>query len=161
MVLGSSILVMGKYDVNFILLPLMIAASGVLVSIIGTFMVSVNEGGDPQKALNRGEFGSAVIMVAVIYVLIQIYLPDTFVQNQEIFTRLGVFFATVIGLLAGLGIGLITEHYTGTGTKPVNSIVKQSMTGAATNIIAGLGVGMQSTALPISVSYTHLTLPTN
>ena len=92
MVLGSSILVMGQYDVNFIILPLMIAASGVVVSIIGTFMVSVKEGGDPQKALNRGEFGSAAIMVAVIYFLIQTYLPETFVQNQETFTSNGVFF---------------------------------------------------------------------
>jgi K(+)-stimulated pyrophosphate-energized sodium pump len=64
---------------------------------------------------------------------------------------MGVFYATVIGLSAGLGIGLITEHYTGTGTPPVLSIVKQSLTGPATNLIAGLGVGMQSTAIPILI----------
>jgi len=78
-------------------------------------------------------------------------LPATFIMGGIEYSNYGVFWATTIGLLAGLGIGFVTEHYTGTGTAPVNSIVSQSQTGAATNLIAGLGVGMQSTAIPVLI----------
>ena len=132
-----------------IMLPLVLAAVGILVSIFGTFFVKVKEGGNPQTALNIGEFGSAGLMLFLTYFIIQYMLPQTWTYGDIDYTSNGVFIATIAGLLAGVLIGKITEYYTGTGTKPVLSIVKQSVTGPATNIIAGLGVGMISTAIPI------------
>lgn len=132
---------------NAVLLPLVLASVGILTSIIGTFFVKVKDGGDPHKALNMGEFGSAILMLIATYFITQWMIPNGFGG----YTATGVFLAILCGLVAGLLIGKITEYYTGTGTKPVMSIVKQSTTGAATNIIAGLGVGMISTAGPIIV----------
>ena len=90
------------------------------------------------------------------YFLIQGLLPETWSEGGQSYSSIGVFWATISGLIAGLLVGKITEYYTGTGTKPVSSIVKQSETGSATNIIAGLGVGMMSTALPIIVIATAI-----
>ena len=139
-----------------VLLPLALASIGIVSSIIGTFFVRVKDGGDPQKALNLGELIAAGVMLLATWFAVQMMLPEVWVVAKDgaeviYYTANGVFFAVVIGLLAGLGIGYVTEFYTGTGTKPVQSIVDQSVTGAATNIIAGLGVGMQSTAIPIII----------
>ena len=143
------------YGLSAILLPLVLAGIGILTSIAGTFFVKVKDGGDPHHALNIGEFGSAGILLILTYAIIKFMLPGewTFGEGEAAFsyTSNGVFFSILIGLAAGLGIGKITEFYTGTGTRPVKSIVRQSVTGAATNIIAGLGVGMMSTAIPIII----------
>jgi len=130
-------------------LPLALAAVGIIMSIIGTFFVRVKDGGNPQTALNVGEFGSAGLMLIASYFIINAMLPESWVEEGKEYSAMGVFWATIAGLVAGLLVGKVTEYYTGTGTKPVNSIVRQSDTGSATNIIAGLGVGMMSTAIPI------------
>ncbi len=137
---------------NAIILPLVLSGVGILTSILGTFFVKVGDGGDPQKALNKGEFISAALMLVATFFIVDWMLPESWSDAAgTTFTSMGVFWAVIIGLVAGLAIGIITEFYTGTGTKPVKSIVNQSLTGAATNIIAGLGVGMMSTALPTLV----------
>lgn len=154
MVLGAVFVTMPEFQASFdglgaVYLPLALAAAGIVMSIIGTFFVKVKEGGSPHRALNFGEFGSAALMLIVSYFLIQNMLPESWVDGGKTFTSLGVFWATIAGLVAGLAVGKVTEYYTGTGTKPVKGIVRQSETGSATNIIAGLGVGMMSTAIPI------------
>lgn len=167
MVLGAAFMVPGFAD-NFnglsaVLLPLVLAGTGIVMSVLGTFFVRVKEGGNPQKALNMGEFVSSALMIIASYFIITNMLPAQWSFSDPLYTdsagnpvvrhmtAMGVFWATVIGLIAGLLVGLITEYYTGMGKKPVLSIVRQSVTGAATNIIAGLGVGMMSTALPIII----------
>ena len=138
----------GFDSLSAILLPLVLASVGIITSIIGTFFVKVKEGGDPQKALNMGEFIAAGLMIAATFFIVKFMLPAGWTYDGVTYNSMGVFWAVLIGLASGLAIGIVTEFYTGTGTKPVQSIVDQSITGAATNIIAGLGVGMISTAIP-------------
>ena len=134
-----------------VILPLVLAAVGIVTSIVGTFFVKVKDGGDPHHALNIGEFGSAGILLVITFAIIMLMLPGEWSHGGRDYSSLGVFWAILIGLGSGLAIGKITEFYTGTGTRAVKSIVRQSATGSATNIIAGLGVGMISTALPTVV----------
>ena len=152
MVLGAAFIGLQEFsgmETNAILLPLFIASTGIIMSIIGTFFVRVKEGGSPHAALNLGEFVSAGLMIVATYFLIDMFLPEAWAFNGKEYSSIGVFYATIAGLIAGLGVGKITEYYTATGKAPVKSIVKQSDTGAATTIISGLGVGMMSTAIPI------------
>lgn len=159
MVLGATFIGVTGFEntnefggLNAVLLPLILAGVGIITSILGTFFVRVSEGGDPQKALNRGEFISAALMLVATYLIVTMVLPSGWTgSNGFEYSSMGVFWAVLFGLASGLLIGIVTEFYTGTGTKPVKGIVNQSLTGSATNIIAGLGVGMQSTAIPIVI----------
>ena len=154
MVLGALIVTPNFNGLGAVYLPLVLAAAGIIMSIIGTFFVKVKDGGSPHKALNLGEFGSGFLMIIVSYFIITAMLPGEIEGLPH--GALGVFYATLAGLIAGFFVGKVTEFYTGTGTRPVTSIVRQSETGSATNIIAGLGVGMMSTALPIVLIATSI-----
>lgn len=167
MVLGASFFLIPEFKDNFnglgaILLPLVIASVGIIASIIGTFFVKVKEGGDPQKALNFGNIVAGLLMMASSWFIIKWLLPESWYyqdplyqwadpEKGNLYTSTGIFIATVVGIITGALIGMITEFYTGSGKSPVLNIARQSVTGSATNIIAGLSVGMMSTALPILV----------
>ena len=142
--MASGLLTVGPSMMNFLLLPLLIAAFGILAAVIGSFFVrtSKNESGAIHMAFNVGTFISLILTVIFTYFLVQLLLGDQY---------FGVFIATVAGLVAGFLIGLFTEYYTSYERAPTLSIVKSCESGAATNIITGLAKGMESTVFPVIV----------
>ena len=135
-----------------ILLPLVIAAFGLLFSIAGTFFVRIkNETDSVQKALNLGNWSSVILTAVACYFLVIWILPEHLILRGVAFTPLDVYYAILVGLVVGTLMSLVTEYYTAMGKRPVNIIVQQSSTGHATNIIGGISMGMESTVIPILV----------
>ncbi len=148
MILGITVSADWDLKLKLMLLPLLLATAGVAASLIGTLFVRIKPGKSPQNALNAGTFGAAIIAALLVWGVLKVFIGESvFNGHSGIYHILG---ATVIGLVAGVIIGLTTEYFTGTDTLPVRSIMKSCETGAATTIITGLGVGMIS-ALPAVV----------
>ena len=139
-----------------ILLPMLIAGLGIIFSMIGTFFVKISDASEDttakvQKALNLGNWGSIIFTAIFSYFLVDYLLPENMSLRGFDFTKIGVFGAIIVGLVVGTLISFITEYYTSMGKRPVKSIINQSSTGHATNIIGGISVGMESTLLPMMV----------
>lgn len=153
MVLGQEITVTDNFGgMSPILLPMVLCGLGILFSIVGTWFVTIkDEKSSVQNALNLGNWSSIIITGIASYFLVMWMLPETLSLRGYEFTNLNVFFAILVGLVVGTIMSIITEYYTAMGKGPVLSIIQQSSTGHATNIIGGLSVGMKSTVVPILV----------
>jgi K(+)-stimulated pyrophosphate-energized sodium pump len=148
-IIGAMVLAAAAGLSNMVILPLVLAGIGILVSIVGTFLVRTKEGGNPQNALNIGTFGAGALMVILSYFIINYFVPHAVEMSGKTVTGFDVFLATIVGLIAGIMVGLFTEYYTSEARKPSRTIAKASETGAATNIISGLANGMYSTTFPV------------
>ena len=151
MVLGQEIVVKDNFGgMSPILLPMVICGLGILFSIVGTWFVTIKDDkSNVQNALNLGNWSSMILTVVASYFIVNWMLPETLSLRGYEFSRLSVFLAILVGTVVGAIMSIVTEYYTAMGKAPVLSIIQQSSTGHATNIIGGLSVGMKSTVIPI------------
>ncbi len=131
------------YPLQGALFPIFLAASGIIAAILGTMTIRTKEADEPYKVLKKGTYVAGFLFILAAFALTWYYV------NEGFFKNFGPLFAILAGLSVGIIIGIITEIYTSSDYKRVKNIAKQSETGHATNIIGGLSIGMESTAIPV------------